>query len=82
MNYKVDVYTWYGQRELTYLPKHFVTASAPLTEESRQWVLDSLSGRFAVVPNVYNDIIVLDTFLGKIGFEDPKEATLFELRWS
>jgi hypothetical protein len=59
---------WFMARELMFVPKHFVGTSARLTAESRQWVLEKLIGRFSV-PDY------------KIAFEDPVEATFFELTW-
>lgn len=75
----INPVNWYGDREVKVLPKHFILASTLLTEESKFWVLNNLSGRFCVIPFLgfhSNDS------LGKIAFENPNEITLYELRWS
>lgn len=79
--YYIDPIIWFAERELSYPPAHFVRASTPLTEESKQWVLDNLRGRFAVLVDTADFFLSLDS-LGSISFEDPKEATIFELKWS
>lgn len=72
----INLHQWFGDRELPFVPKHFVKSKTPLTEESRMWVLEKCIGRFA-----------LTTASGLFGnraiaFEDPKEAMFFELTWS
>ena len=80
MTYEVNPFVWFADRELAYPPAHFVTASTPATHESKQWVLDHLSGRFSITVSS-SDIFSLDT-IGNISFEDPKEAMVYELKWS
>ena len=79
--YYVDPIVWFANRELSYPPVHFVTVSTQLTEESKQWVLDHLRGRFAVSTDATDFLFNMNS-LGSISFEDPKEATIFELKWS
>lgn len=82
IEYKLDPITWFSDRELHYTPKHFVVTSHPCTSESKQWVLDKLSGRFSVTyPVVSSNIIELVT-PSCIAFEDPQEAVFYELKWS
>ena len=81
MNYEVDPQVWFAQRELEYPPAHFITASTPATIESKQWVLDQLRGRFSITQNT-SDFLLSITSLGTISFEDPSEATVYELKWS
>ena len=81
IEYQVDPIVWFAERELSYPPVHFVTVATPLTEESKQWVLDHLRGRFSVTSNTTDFLFNIDS-LGHISFEDPKEATIFELKWS
>jgi hypothetical protein len=78
--YKIDPYIWFGSRELDFYPKHFILSSTPLTINSKQWVLDNLKGRFCIVKT--NDFFLIDYYLGNIAFEDPKDATFYELKWS
>ena len=80
-DYEIDPVVWFTERQLDYPPVHFVTVHTPLTEESRQWVLNKLRGRFAVTIDTTDFLFNLES-LGCISFEDPKEATLFELKWS
>ena len=78
--YEVDPIVWFSERQVEYAPPHFVMATTPLTDESKQWVLNKLRGRFAITLNT--DIFSFLESLGNISFEDPSEATLYELRWS
>ena len=82
IEYQLDPITWFSERELTYTPKHFVVTTHPCTEESKQWVLYKLSGRFSITyPSVSNTIYELIT-PSCIAFEDPQEAVFYELKWS
>lgn len=78
--YRVDPRIWYAEREILYPFNHFITASTPLTAESKQWVLDYLTGRYSITQNTMN--FLFDGTLGIISFEDPKEALIYELKWS
>jgi len=74
---KINYFTWYGNRQIKHCPKHFVKCNASVSSEARHWVIENLQGRF--------HIDSATTFLfdePTIYFEDPQEATLFELRWS
>jgi hypothetical protein len=84
IDYQLDPRTWFSERELSYTPKHFVITKHEFTNESKQWVLDKLSGRFSVAPYFNDDT---DNFLlmfstGHLAFEDPQEALFYELKWS
>jgi len=81
IDYNIDPIVWFADRQVTYPPVHFVMVSTPLTEESKQWVLDHLRGRFSITMNTADFFLNLDS-IGHISFEDPKEATIFELKWS
>ena len=82
IDYQLDPITWFTDRELQYTPKHFVVTTHPYTSESKQWVLDKLSGRFSVTyPTVSNSIFELIS-ASCIAFEDPQEAVFYELKWS
>ena len=75
----INVWTWYGQRELNYCPKHFVMAKTTLDSTKQLWVLEKLSGRFFIQDRMDN---VFLSYTNAIYFEDPKEAVLYELTWS
>jgi hypothetical protein len=82
IEFHLDPITWFSERELTHTPKHFVVTSYPCTPESKQWVLDKLTGRFSITyPTISTSIIELIT-PSCIAFEDPQEATFYELKWS
>jgi hypothetical protein len=81
IEYKVDPIVWFAERQLDYPPVHFVTSTTPLTEESKQWVLNKLRGRFSII-EAYDFLLITNGSMGTISFEDPKEAMLFELKWS
>ena len=72
----INLYTWFGHRELDLLPTHFIKCSAPATLESKLWVLENLKGRFFIENSnfLFNDEVIY--------FEDPQEAVHYELTWS
>ena len=85
----LDPLTWFSKRELTHTPRHFVVTQHPPDAEAIQWVSNHLSGRYSFVKfsppsdgvgyvSVYHKVLGF----GQIAFEDPKEAVLYELRWS
>ena len=78
--YEIDPYIWFGKREIDFCPKHFTSASTPLTIDSKQWVLDNLKGRFCIIQT--NQLFLVEYYLGNIAFEDSKDATFYELKWS
>jgi hypothetical protein len=42
--------------------------------------IDSSGGRFCIVP--VSQIFLVEYNLGNIAFENPKDATFYELKWS
>jgi hypothetical protein len=81
--YQIDPASWFTERELKYTPKHFVVSTTPLTVDSKIWILNKLKGRFSVAfaEDSTDDVLVFQ-LMGKPAFEDPKEATFYELTWS
>ena len=75
----INLHTWFSQRELDYCPKHFIRASTQITEQSKLWVLEKLSGRFYISSSV---ISMFSDSEGTIYFEDPQEAVFYEIAWS
>ena len=61
-------------RELDFVPKHFVIATTPMTDESKIWILEKLIGRFCSAAGG-------KSFNYRPAFEDPKEALFYELTW-
>ena len=71
----INLQTWFSERQLDFCPKHFVKCQAPLTTEAKLWVYETLKGRFYI-----SDVeLWLESI---VYFEDPQEATLYELTWS
>lgn len=71
------------EREVKNFPRHFVVTKTPITQESKQWILESLTGRFCIVSSLEIEDKMLLGFPVEIpAFEDPKEATFYELKWS
>lgn len=79
-DYEIDPLVWFADREVVYPPPHFIRTHTLLTAESKQWVLNNLRGRYSIINN-FNDFLSLSS-IGSIAFEDPSEATIYELRWS
>ena len=77
----INLYTWFTERELKYIPSHFVLVNSGVTTESRQWVLEKLQGRFATSATLF-DAYSNTVPKVRIAFEDPKEAVFYELTWS
>jgi hypothetical protein len=83
---EVNPLVWFGERELSVCPKHFVKAPTPIADEAYQWVISRLVGRFSIssltmdTPGAFP--IVGTTFDTYFYFEDPAEAMMYELRWS
>ena len=73
---EINLFTWFTEREMSFPTPHFVYASGKLSPESKQWVLEKLTGRFYISPHFlpYAD--------AAIAFEDPQEALFYELKWS
>ncbi len=78
--YEIDPYIWFGKRQVDFCPKHFILVSTPLTVDSKQWVLDNLKGRFCIIQT--NQLFLVEYYLGNVAFEDSKDATFYELKWS
>lgn len=76
----INLQTWFAQRELDYCPKHFVKANTQITEQSKLWVLEKLTGRFFISRTVIS--MYGDDSEGVIYFENPQEAVFYEIAWS
>lgn len=73
----INLNTWFMERELEFTPKHFVASKTPVTDQSKIWILEKLSGRFSMKTNSSGG------YFGAYfpAFEDPKEALFYELTW-
>lgn len=76
MSEKINLHTWFTDRELNFCPSHFVLADTNLKYESHQWILENLTGRFCLIHHY--DSLDLHIYPA---FEDPSEATYFQLIW-
>ena len=76
----INPLVWFSERELKFVPKHFVRAPTPMSNQSLFWVKTRLSGRYSYQPNYDSSVIYSDANI--IYFEDPAELTMYELRWS
>lgn len=74
----INLMTWYADRQVNHLPKHFIKTTTPVTDKNLYWILENLTGRF-YISNEQLDSIWEDSYAY---FEDSKEAVLFELTWS
>lgn len=72
----INLNQWFMNRELNFIPNHFIKTHTPTTPESKQWIQEKLRGRYSLTLNfsVFGDTIP--------AFEDPQEATFYELTWS
>lgn len=85
IDYKINPIDWYSDRKLTYTPKHFSISTTPLTTESELWIRSTLMGRYSVTTGTTSnddDTAFLFDFNSYPAFEDPKEAMIYELKWS
>ena len=74
---KINLFTWFANRQVTYLPTHFIKCNADVTEESKKWVYEHTNGRFYI-----DETYSLFQDETNIYFEDSQEAMLYELKWS
>lgn len=83
MKREIDPQRYFGNREIRgTIPKHFIRSHTYLTDEAYVWVVKKLSGRFSVsVGDISPSNFSFDS-TNNIYFEDPKEAMIYELRWS
>ena len=71
----VNPLIWYAERELSFVPRHFIKCPTPLNSQSINWVKNKITGRFAIAA----DPIVTDSY---VYFEDQKDVTLYEIIWA
>jgi hypothetical protein len=70
----INLYTWFMNREVNPCPEHFVKSNTELSDESKIWIYEKLSGRFSLSGS--------ELFIGQCpSFENPKEAMMYELTW-
>ena len=75
-----DLINWYSTRKLEFMPRHFVKASTPITPDSLFWIQSTLKGRYTLITTFSLQVIANSVIVP--AFENPEEATLYELTWS
>ena len=78
---EVNQQVWFGERELSHVPPHFVKATTPLTNEGLNWVNSKLVGRYSLSTLSEHENFIFESRT-YIYFEDPGETMMYELRWS
>lgn len=81
MTYQINILEWFDARELDYVPDHFIVVKTPITLESRCWISEKLSGRYALTVKDTDDNLDLQG-VSYPAFEDQKDAVLYQLTWS
>jgi hypothetical protein len=76
---RFNVYTYFSQRELDFLPFHFVSGQTILTQESHRWILENTTGRFYIQNKTNTHFFLPDEIPW---FENPLEAMTYQLTWS
>ena len=78
----INLHTWFIDRQLDFLPMHFVPTNTHVDDERHLWVLEKCTGRYYIgKKQESNEWISLFTD-PVIYFEDPQEAVLYQLTWS
>jgi hypothetical protein len=76
----VNPFIWFGERELTFVPKHFIRCPTAITLTSQQWIQNNATGRFAIAadPNAKADLF----HHPHVYFENNTDAIMYELMWT
>jgi hypothetical protein len=87
----IDPYIWYTRRKLDFEPTHFTRCKTILHKKSLIWIIENFRGRYFLLPydgilDTDNEFSISFTDHDKLNFvpsfEDPQEATFYELKWS
>ncbi len=74
----INYETYFAERQLDFLPKHFVVTNTAINNESLRWIYEKLHGRFYLKTNA-SHLFDLDQYPC---FEDPSEAVIYEITWA
>jgi len=66
---------WFLERELNFMPNHFVRSNTPINAESYAWITEKLVGRFSLISGGTHGASFP-------AFEDPEEAVFYELKFA
>jgi hypothetical protein len=82
----LDSPAWFGGRELSWLPDHFVSflCSEKIYAERKVWIHNNTRGRFAFGLKCTAFSTGIQVIIRKhyVGFEDPADATLYMLKFT
>ena len=81
----IDPLVWFGTRDVSPAPKHFIKTPTPTTSESLIWVITKLKGRYSlstIVEDGTSVLILGNDIYQTIYFEEPADAMMYELRWA
>lgn len=80
----IDPTLWYGLRQLSFVPKHFIKCPTGVSTESKVWIQNNASGRYAFAkqPVTAANQLESDFFRDRIYFENNQDAIMYELMWS
>jgi hypothetical protein len=70
----VNPVVWYAERELDFVPRHFIKCPTNVTPDSKHYIENKTSGRYAYATSIENYTFVY--------FEDERDATVYELIWA
>jgi hypothetical protein len=70
---------WYAERELKFIPRHFIKCPTTCSWAARTWIQNKITGRFAFAPA--DDKLSTSSDMA-VFFEDEKDAMLYELIWA
>jgi len=75
---------WFANRRLDKVPPHFTKCTTPINDDIEFWILTKTYGRYSIILETDHatENIFISTDAQLVYFEDPKEAVLYELRWS
>lgn len=82
MMIEFDVGVYNSEREVENCPIHFIKTQTPITHDALNWVRNTLKGRYSLIFSEDETTNFIFTQKLNIYFEDPSEATVYELRWS
>jgi hypothetical protein len=74
----INYETYFSNRQVDFLPKHFLVSKTPVTKESLSWIYEKLHGRF-YLKNASTNIFDFERYPC---FENPAEMSMYEIAWS
>jgi hypothetical protein len=73
---------WYSDRELPFVPNHFIKCPTPVTVTNTKWILNKTVGRYAFCHELTLERANLVFDDQRVYFENEKDAMLYELLWA